>query len=1189
MTVAKTTVPGVAAGSDDTLADTGQDRTLADELREASVERFAPVRAEHYEILGELARGGLGRIFRARDARTGRIVAIKEVLRPDASIVLRFAREALVTANLQHPSIVPVYEVGRWPEGEPFYAMKLVRGRTLEACIAEARTVEERLGLVPHVIDVADALAYAHSEHVIHRDLKPSNVLVGAYGETVVIDWGLAKDLATGHELGPAPGARPADAHDGQPPDGAAISEDGRTVAGVVLGTPAYMPPEQASGEPLDERADVYAIGAILYHVLAGRWPYAGRPDVLHAVVAGAPTPLAELAPEAPPELVAIATKAMARAPADRYASAESLAADLRRFVSGQLVGAHRYSAWQLVRRWIARHRAVVITVAVALIALAVAAVISVREIAAERDEARAQRGIAERERAEAQHQRTLAEQHHATSLVELGRQALVEPNLDLALSYLVQAAELAPREPAVRATLSLLIGRARAAFRGLVAVAPGHLRETTSAALTDDGLLVSAGQEGSVRAWDLSARALRWQIEAPDGERRVALSPDGRWLVGAAGDDQIVVRAAHDGREHRRWRLPVPADEQGAEHLRGEQIGQLVWSDDSTHFALGTSAGRVVIGTLQGELVLGAAHAGSVGTLAFGPSGALASIASDGVTLVHDLAGAAPIRLFDGVEPAPLQDLVWLDAERLVSGGDDGIARRWNVREARVERRYAQPDPILGITPDPQGQWLATFGSGTTVTLWHMDPPPEADAVHARLAGHRIGIWRVVPVGDALLTVDESNRAFVWDPRTGELLQELPGDPAGKDIAVFGDRFVVYGRGRSFVWRLAPEAVLRRIMGHSARIRDLVFSPDGMVLWTASSDGTARGTPLFDPRAPLVIGTPSLVAPPIVTLTDPNAFSATPLGLLSVRLSPDGRRVAVGSEQGWIAVADALTGQELTRFVGHERRARRVIFAPDGATAYSVGDTTLRRWELATGRELARVELGAAGWDVARVGDALATLTAEAGFALWDAATLAPRPSPLEVDHMRDLVVSGDHLIAATRGFIGVVAPSGEVDPIAPHERVFCADAAPGPDGPQLVVVGDSIGQVAVYDGALALLHIWRADPERADVITAVRLRPTGEVLASSSGRRVRIWTLSGGLIAESPELPALILHLAWSPDGSRLAIAGGSGQSWLWDLSPDAGDGLAAFVRCVSHWTLAAPGAAAPFDPDDCAVLTP
>ena len=212
---------------------------------------------DRYQILGEHGRGGLGRVFRARDKELGRDVAVKELLHRGNTSELRFFREALITARLEHPGIVPVHEAGRWPDGTPFYAMKLVQGRPLKALIDECKTLEERLALLPHIIAVADAIAYAHDRKIIHRDLKPSNVIVGDFGETVVIDWGLAKDLSAAEDERAEPGT------DTVPAQG-----EGLTIAGSVLGTPAYMAPEQARAEPVDARADVYAIGVMIWDIV---------------------------------------------------------------------------------------------------------------------------------------------------------------------------------------------------------------------------------------------------------------------------------------------------------------------------------------------------------------------------------------------------------------------------------------------------------------------------------------------------------------------------------------------------------------------------------------------------------------------------------------------------------------------------------------------------------------------------------------------------------------------------------------------------------------------------------------------------------------------------------------------------------------------------------------------------------
>ena len=189
-----------------------------------------PTDASRYEVHGEIARGGLGRILKVRDRWLDRMVAVKELLHSGADAERRFVREALVTARLEHPAIIPLHEAGRWPTGQPFYTMKLISGRSLKDVIAEARSLEDRLLLLPNVITVAEAVAYAHSQGVVHRDLKPANILVGPFAETVVIDWGLTKPMS---EPSGCQGCASATAAD-----------EGLTSPGALVGTPAYMSPE---------------------------------------------------------------------------------------------------------------------------------------------------------------------------------------------------------------------------------------------------------------------------------------------------------------------------------------------------------------------------------------------------------------------------------------------------------------------------------------------------------------------------------------------------------------------------------------------------------------------------------------------------------------------------------------------------------------------------------------------------------------------------------------------------------------------------------------------------------------------------------------------------------------------------------------------------------------------------------
>jgi hypothetical protein len=334
-----------------------------------------------YLLGAEIGRGGMGRVIAARDVRIGRVVALKEVLSDEPLARSRFEREARITAGLQHPGIVSIHEVGRWPDGRPFYAMPILPGRSLGQAIAAAPGLRERLRLLPALIAAVDAVAYAHSRGVIHRDLTPSNIVLGDFGETIVIDWGLAKIL----EGGPAePGAPPADASARSAPAGGLPL----TMSGTVMGTPSYFAPEQAQGLPVDARADVFALGAILRHLLAGRPPHDGLGAA--TIIDGLRSPRGpqvgmDRDPAIPPDLLSVVRQASADEPAARYATARDLADDLRRYQAGDRVGAHHYTPRALASRWLSRRLPLVALFSVMVTLLAVTAAIGVYRVFEER------------------------------------------------------------------------------------------------------------------------------------------------------------------------------------------------------------------------------------------------------------------------------------------------------------------------------------------------------------------------------------------------------------------------------------------------------------------------------------------------------------------------------------------------------------------------------------------------------------------------------------------------------------------------------------------------------------------------------------------------------------------------------------------------------------------------------------
>ncbi|MCP3916656.1 MAG: protein kinase [bacterium] len=306
-----------------------------------------------YDEKEELARGGMGSIHRVWDRELRREAAMKVFLGPgevpqdasrDSAVdprLARFVEEAQVTGQLDHPGIPPVHELGLDAEGNLFFTMQLVRGKTLGEVLELSRAGDPHWTqgrILRALVRVCEAVAYAHARGVVHRDLKPANIMVGPFGEVYVMDWGLAK--IQGADERPLPAASERVQSDRAAHTSSSSASYLSTLDGSVLGTPAYMPPEQARGRQQDvgPHSDVYAIGAILYECLTSRAPYASHAeertavDVLRAVLDGPPAAIDTIVPDVPDELTAIAEKAMAREASERYAGPMEIAADLDQF-----------------------------------------------------------------------------------------------------------------------------------------------------------------------------------------------------------------------------------------------------------------------------------------------------------------------------------------------------------------------------------------------------------------------------------------------------------------------------------------------------------------------------------------------------------------------------------------------------------------------------------------------------------------------------------------------------------------------------------------------------------------------------------------------------------------------------------------------------------------------------------------
>ncbi len=341
----------------------------------------SPAVSGRFRVVRPHASGGLGDVSVALDAELNRHVALKEIrgkFASDPMCQARFLLEAEITGSLEHPGVVPIYSLGRNPDGHPFYAMRFIKGESLKEASdrfhdpkAPPREEGERSlalrQLLRRFVDVCNTIAYAHSRGVIHRDVKPANLLLGPYGETLVVDWGLAKVVGRGGARD-APRSAEASLH----PSASGAAE---TVDGSAMGTPAYMSPEQAAGEldRLGPASDVYSLGATLFYVLTGKPPFEGEvAEVLRRVRVGDFRPPRQVKADVPASLEAICMKAMALRPEDRYASARAPADDVDHWLADEPVSA-RVEPWTARgRRWVRRHQ---VGVAVGVLAAALAGV----------------------------------------------------------------------------------------------------------------------------------------------------------------------------------------------------------------------------------------------------------------------------------------------------------------------------------------------------------------------------------------------------------------------------------------------------------------------------------------------------------------------------------------------------------------------------------------------------------------------------------------------------------------------------------------------------------------------------------------------------------------------------------------------------------------------------------------------
>ena len=1137
------------------FADTNASEPLADTHGDAAAagqERHpAAATTDRYRIIGEVGRGGIGRVLRARDRVLDRSVALKELFAASDKTRERFLREALITARLQHPSIVPVYDAGHRDGRFAFYAMKLVAGRPLDQAIAETSTLAQRLALLPIVLAIADAMAYAHSQRIIHRDLKPANVLVGRYGETVVIDWGLAKDLAVDD----------AEALDAGPYRAAGLDQ---TAAGSLLGTPAYMAPEQAAGKPVDERADVYALGAILYHTICGTAPHEGTTleEMVRQVVSGAVRPLIGREPEVPRDLAAIVNKAMALDPTGRYATAQGLADELRRYLTGQLVASHTYRTGELLRRWVKRHRAAVTVALAALLVVGAVGIASVMRIVRARRQADEAAAVAIQERSNAERERNSAAAMLAEMLAEQGRAELLAGRPARAAVYLSEA-QSRSREPGV-ALRTLLAEAMRSVETERLSLA-GRTGELDLAAFSRDGTrIVTAGSGRTAKVWDSAAGTVVATLRGHERSiRSASFSPDQSRIATASRD--------------------------GTARLWDARTGEVLATFD---------------------------HPDEVWSAAFSPDGArVVTTGGDGVVRIWDARTARLLVSLEGHRAHVHSAAFSADGGRVVTASEDHTAKVWDARTGRLllslEGHGADVDPAA-FSPD--GSQIVTASDDGTARLWDA----RTGELAASLDGHtgRVSLAAYSPDGTRVVTASDDHTARLWDARTGKLQASLDGHAAEVHSAAFspdGARVVTASYDHTAkLWDAATGRLLASFEGHRDDVRSAVFGPDGAQVLTASGDGTAK---LWDARpsqlrVPLDEGITSArfsrdgrrvatTAEHGHTVVLRDARSGRRLvsldghrgAISSVDFDPAGARVVTASVDRTARVWDAATGKLLVSLARTDG-VRAARFSPDGARIVTTGaDRGARIWDANSGELIASLDgtelphplpipdkVSSAAFS--KDGTRVVTASMDGTARIWRAddgklvAQLDGHLGPVATavvsdDGRRVATASLDHTAKVWDAGTGVLLAS-----LDGHTE-FVYQARFSPDGTR-VATASADRTAKLWDAKTGALLV-SLDGHAAELL-AVAFSPDGaRVVTAGADHAVKLWdTRTGVLLATLGGGTADLLDVAFTPDGTSILTASRDGSIWVCDVHLEARppDEIKRIVSARDPWRFSSGG---------------
>ncbi|HYT92139.1 MAG TPA: protein kinase, partial [Gemmataceae bacterium] len=834
----------------------------------------APVgigRIGDYELLQEVGRGGMGIVYKARQKSLNRIVALKMILAGRLAApgdVQRFRAEAEAAANLDHPNILPIYEVGAY-QGQHFFSTKLIDGGSLAERLPEL--VGQPRRAVEPLAQVARAIHFAHRAALIHRDLKPANILLDADGRPYVADFGLAKRILA------EPGVS---------------TPRNVTQTGTIVGTPAYMPPEQArANKQLTTACDIYSLGAILYELLTGRPPFRRDTplETLLDVLAREPVALRSLKPELDRDLETIVRTCLEKDPARRYRSAEALAEDLERWLAGEPISARAVGRAERAWRWCRRNPALAAASTLAAAAL-VAAVIATAGYGVEQSRRATEQGHAtenlRRALDEARQQRHEAQRLSANFALERGLTVCALGDVRRGLLWIARSEQLAPEdEKALRRAARINLaewGREVSPLR-LTFPAPfplGAGRDSTCVAITPDGRLIAVGEENAVRLWDArTGRQLGEPLEHGGPMGQVFFSPDGqRLLSGGSGNGP--------------WRLWDPRTRQ--------PVGAPLKESDGSQYALFSGESKFVL-----------------------------TVNRDGPVHLWDAVTGRLLRPLRLPDKTTLLQAVFLPNDRgLLAACSDRTVRSWDTATGEERARpFVHPQAVSGVALRPDGKAFLTGCADKNARLWSLETgkllmPPWKHPAAVKSVGFSADGRRALTVA--------ADTVRTWDAALGQLLTEtqVPATPRHVRLTADGETLVVaeYGGFRVAVrfYDALTGLPSGQPLDESRGVWSLSLTPESREVIVGAHGAKLWGLPEH---------------------RDLGLFFRHDGPLTAAVFSPDGKQIATAGQDALVRIWDGTTGKPLGEPLPHRGAVNAIAFSPEGQTllALSAHDTSWR------------------------------------------------------------------------------------------------------------------------------------------------------------------------------------------------------------------------------------------------------